>query len=466
MDNSCEDSIVTLGEVLEAEQEMIEDANAVLGAGDDKNCTYTEGYMKRQPLYACLTCIPEAKEDPSKRAGICLACCYHCHDGHDLIELYTKRNFRCDCGNSKFPANTCNLNKAKDKENVLNNYNQNFSGVYCTCSRPYPDPEDKVSDEMIQCVICEDWYHTRHLDCKLPPMNSYAEMTCRSCVEKHQFLLHYDNLCITVPKDAGDTPVEVENTEDKKTDDLNESKSCDDSQKIDETNEKDSAAKENEKDSAAKENEKVSENTEKNDAIIENNEKENNIKSHEETKPIEENGAVETEKKEDTNKVEAEKEKSLKHEGDGEAVTENEEKVCIKPKEKSENICAKFWTNVNWRQQLCTCTECFNMYKEQNILFLIDAGDTVQSYEEKGKAKSLENAQKVEEDSIKFLNSVNRIPLMETLAAYNDLKENLTDYLKKFAENKKVVREEDIREFFSEFESRKKQKVEIPSMCR
>ena len=42
-------------------------------------------------------------------------------------------------------------------------YNQNFRGLYCTCSRPYPDPEDPVEDSMIQCIMCEDWFHGRHL---------------------------------------------------------------------------------------------------------------------------------------------------------------------------------------------------------------------------------------------------------------------------------------------------------------
>lgn len=31
------------------------------------------------------------------------ACSYSCHENHELIELYTKRDFRCDCGNNKFP---------------------------------------------------------------------------------------------------------------------------------------------------------------------------------------------------------------------------------------------------------------------------------------------------------------------------------------------------------------------------
>lgn len=45
--------------------------------------------------------------------------------------------------------------------NEENRYNQNFDGVYCTCARPYPDPEDTTGDEMLQCVMCEDWYHSK-----------------------------------------------------------------------------------------------------------------------------------------------------------------------------------------------------------------------------------------------------------------------------------------------------------------
>ena len=47
--------------------------------------------MKRQALYACLTCTPAAPEADS--AGVCLACSLSCHDGHELVELYTKRYY-------------------------------------------------------------------------------------------------------------------------------------------------------------------------------------------------------------------------------------------------------------------------------------------------------------------------------------------------------------------------------------
>lgn len=68
-----------------------------------------QGYI-RQALYACKTCSSQK----NIRAGVCLACSFHCHEGHELVELYTKRNFRCDCGNSKFGNKECNLEKVKD----------------------------------------------------------------------------------------------------------------------------------------------------------------------------------------------------------------------------------------------------------------------------------------------------------------------------------------------------------------
>jgi len=40
------------------------------------------------------------------------------------------------------------------------------------------------------------------------------------------------------------------------------------------------------------------------------------------------------------------------------------------------------------------------------------------------------------------------------------MKTALNDYLKKFAENGKVVRAEDIKEFFSQMEQRKRQKTD------
>ena len=71
------------------------------------------------------------------------------------LDVLRFRSFRCDCGNSAFKTNKCKLEPTKNPFNEANKYNQNFNGVYCTCHRPYPDPEDPIPDEMIQCILCE-----------------------------------------------------------------------------------------------------------------------------------------------------------------------------------------------------------------------------------------------------------------------------------------------------------------------
>jgi len=73
--------------------------------------------MKRQAVFACMTCTPPKSPD-FVPAVICLGCTEHCHSDHEVVELYTKRKLKCDCGNSKFPKNPCKLdpNKASINE--------------------------------------------------------------------------------------------------------------------------------------------------------------------------------------------------------------------------------------------------------------------------------------------------------------------------------------------------------------
>ena len=42
-------------------KELEADARAVLGNSDAENCTWERGYVKRQALYACITCRQDAK---------------------------------------------------------------------------------------------------------------------------------------------------------------------------------------------------------------------------------------------------------------------------------------------------------------------------------------------------------------------------------------------------------------------
>ncbi|XP_077286634.1 uncharacterized protein LOC143911567 isoform X2 [Arctopsyche grandis] len=193
---------VTMVDVLEQQTAVERDAHAVLGGSDDAVCTFVAGYVKRQALYACLTCTPVGSSSDSPPAGICLACSLACHERHDLLELYTKRNFRCDCGGPKFDR-ACTLGGRREQPNTDNKYNHNFSGLYCQCERPYPDPDQTSDDDMIQCVVCEDWLHAGHLEAKLPHNDRYAEMICNACTNENPFLKDY--LCFAVTNDEDDT---------------------------------------------------------------------------------------------------------------------------------------------------------------------------------------------------------------------------------------------------------------------
>lgn len=202
---------MTIGEYIEGIEADELKADLVLGGDEGKECTYSKGYMKRQAIFSCLTCVPAGN------AGICTACSLSCHDGHEVVELWTKRKFKCDCGNSKFGVFVCKLWPNKDPENGENSYNQNFKGSYCTCGRPYPDPDSKKQIESIQCCICEDWFHENHLgldsleqmprDEEGEPL--YDEFICQECAVACCFLKLYP-IAILASSNQKTAPVHAE----------------------------------------------------------------------------------------------------------------------------------------------------------------------------------------------------------------------------------------------------------------
>uniref|UniRef100_A0A3Q0T9D1 Putative E3 ubiquitin-protein ligase UBR7 n=1 Tax=Amphilophus citrinellus TaxID=61819 RepID=A0A3Q0T9D1_AMPCI len=204
-----------INNILSSEEEL-EEALCVLAGSDPENCSYSKGYVKRQAVFACNTCTPSDAEP----AGVCLACVNKCHDGHDIFELYTKRNFRCDCGNRKFGGFQCQLNPVSPLN--LNLYSHNFRGIYCTCGRPYPDADDQDDNEMIQCVVCEDWFHSRHLGCPVAEPEELQEMVCEACMNKAPFLWTYAAriavppvIHVSDPEEEVQVDVEGEDNEDR-----------------------------------------------------------------------------------------------------------------------------------------------------------------------------------------------------------------------------------------------------------
>lgn len=387
---------MSLVDVLEEDEELEEEASAVLGASDAEHCSYSQGYVKRQALYACGTCCPPG----GAAAGVCLACSYKCHEGHQLYELYTKRNFRCDCGNSKFNGLSCKLSPDKEEVNSGNKYSHNFFGLYCTCSRPYPDPEDQEEDQMIQCVVCEDWLHGRHLGAVVPESVELQEMICESCMNHNKFLwtysAHYavaDSEVKVDPDQAGPGAAQTKAEPDAEP--------------------------------SAKR------------------------PRHQGEEPKQEG-------------AELKEEEEPKSEGTGHKPDGEEPSGACRLKElqmiggSRSQSGAVFWPS-GWRSRLCTCSDCQKLLSEAGTLFLLDEADTVLAYETKG--KTLERTNQSTDPLMSALDRLNRVQQLELIHEYNDLKTELKDFLQRFASERKVVTPDDIRQFFEQQQSRKRRRA-------
>jgi len=186
------DSTLSLSEILTRQKELEDEAREIL-PGDTTVCSFDEGYV-RQAVYACKTCTPDTA------AGFCFACSISCHGGeseafhekgrkerkdlelttcpsppspsfppsplpmstdHEIIELFPKRAFKCDCRTSKLshpcslsqPSASSTSSSSKLPPNELNHYDKNFLGRFCICDADY-DPQEEA-ENMVQCIVCE-----------------------------------------------------------------------------------------------------------------------------------------------------------------------------------------------------------------------------------------------------------------------------------------------------------------------
>ncbi|KAJ5119163.1 hypothetical protein N7448_010870 [Penicillium atrosanguineum] len=164
----------TAKEFIESQIRLEADAREALPYSFD-SCTYALGPL-RQNLFACLTCNPPPSKpnDPYTPAAVCYSCQISCHSEHELVELFNKRNFVCDCGTTRLPS-PCTLREdPKTGRKIVrsqeaapgNKYNHNFRNQFCGCGEQYDAHEEKGT--MFQCLglgtvetggCGEDWWH-------------------------------------------------------------------------------------------------------------------------------------------------------------------------------------------------------------------------------------------------------------------------------------------------------------------
>ncbi|KZT25885.1 hypothetical protein NEOLEDRAFT_1132888 [Neolentinus lepideus HHB14362 ss-1] len=152
---------LTSQELYASQAQLIDEAAEAL-PHQFTSCTYPLGPL-RQAVYLCLTC--KLNDPDVQPKGICSACSVACHTDHEQLELFPKRDFRCDCPTTQ--AHRCTLYTALEPSNEGNKYGQNFRGLFCRCGRPYDAKKER--ETMIQCVGCEDWFHESCLNLRERP---------------------------------------------------------------------------------------------------------------------------------------------------------------------------------------------------------------------------------------------------------------------------------------------------------
>eukprot|EP01018_Ginkgo_biloba_P023085 Gb_07681 [translate_table: standard] len=460
---------MTMKEYIEGVEAQELEADLVLGGDEGKDCTYSKGYLKRQAVFSCLTCVPAGN------AGVCTACGLSCHDGHEVVELWTRRRFRCDCGNSKFGSNHCKLLADKDPENKDNTYNQNYKGLYCSCHRPYPDPDEEDQVGMIQCCICEDWFHENHLG--LEPTEQiprdeegepvYEDFVCQGCALRCSFLSLYQEMSLTPSALGGATANSELQNQSSQTENY-------DGNAQNETSEKNVTCGKifapaesvfsngiHKDDSQLKQPNLNSQTAIYKDHVVQPSSLVLEVAKGIETSCVFKAGSSRVEDQNNSEQLTAKS--SLPFVQVTKGMEDQEQELVCKvrtnmgtpsfpPKRQKSLFLAK-----NWRELLCRCSSCTDLYISKEVAFLLDKEDTLEEYEKIAKQRREEKLQQQERVELKFLQNLGHVQQIELLSGISDMQNELRSYLDNF-DTTKAVTCADIHEFFQNLE-RKRQRL-------
>ncbi|KAG9130146.1 hypothetical protein Leryth_019955 [Lithospermum erythrorhizon] len=391
-DDDEADQTISIKDYLDHVENRELEADLVLGGDEGKECTYNKGYMKRQAIFSCLTCTPDGN------AGVCTACSLSCHEGHEIVELWTKRNFRCDCGNSKFGTAYCKLFPGKDVENSENSYNHNFKGLYCTCSRPYPDPNIEEQQEMTQCIVCEDWFHEEHMGLlsadQLPRDEEgeplFEDFICQGCSVVFSFLSLYPP--------AVRATANQHNLENMTEDKVEQSSS----------------------------------------PLVSAGTVENGSSSLANSLVVSEPASTTVEKVfvEEANGNDGCLKSCIESaSSSGKCFLGVDLSEAADGLEKSNPL----FLSKNWREVLCRCEQCANYYALKKINFLLDAEDSIAEYEKMATEKRNEKLQQAEDVEQSLLNNLDHVGKIEFLSGIADLKNEIHTFMDTLDPSKPVT---------------------------
>lgn len=292
------------------------------------------------------------------------------------------------------------------------------------CKRPYPDPENPNEEEMIQCGICEDWFHRNHLELGGVFPDDYGEMICQFCTKNHPFLAAYAlKLAESAKKEEKSDEKELV-----QGDNGDPKKNLPDQQ----------------------------ESSKRKLESVEDGEREAKKVKGEETKPEETNSTP-------VPRCGSSKEVDSGLDSDSCSSSSSAAIQCTQPLTIAECKNALLFSN-DWRKKLCRCQACIAKYKAEGVEFLLQEMDDVDYYVQESHRKGIKVT--AYDRGMSEFNKMDRVQQIETLHGYNSMKAELSEFLKSFAREGKVVKKEDIERFFSEMSSKRSDPSFIPSSCR
>ncbi|KAI8817151.1 uncharacterized protein EV422DRAFT_509187 [Fimicolochytrium jonesii] len=312
----------------------------------------------------------------------------------DVVELFYKRAFRCDCGTAKLP-NKCSLQSKPGELNTQNTYTHNFRGNFCFCDTYYdPDAEEGT---MFQLGA-------------LPPTAADEDYICRTCVGKHAFLRGYkgNSRFLYPPFEAsatgGEEPAEASRKR---------------------------AAEEGEGEGSPKKRRKEeggeSGSTER--ALNVEDVEVEDVPTHNATAhtisadPARETPPHPTTPKSPTCRLET-----------------------YQQAPSSDIFCKE-----GWRDDLCRCAKCIETYESEGVPYIL-AVEPAYCVQLGGLTGGNGLDVSPHDMGLQQLNSMDRVQALNGVQAYQKLKEDLMGFLRGFAEEGKVVTDVDIQGYFAQKE--------------
>ncbi|KAF9413647.1 hypothetical protein BGZ94_000649 [Podila epigama] len=428
---------ITVSEYI-AEQERLEKEAKELFPKKFDVCTYGMGYI-RQPVYSCLTC------NPTEEAGFCYSCSISCHGDHELVELFTKRDFRCDCGTNKFKI-PCKLDiKSNPEVKSLNKYNHNYLGRFCWCDILY-DP-NKEESTMLQCVVCEDWFHDTCIGIT-PHGDDFEDFICRDCTKALPFLRRYAQnplfMIAISSKGAGPKAVTMidcsksskDNVADKLKRQMNGTRE-DENAEVDVVS---TSATDTPSDTPSVNGEKEDSTTvpatsTSLSSISTSNEESSVAKESQVKRSV---GTMEG------NSVGGKEDESNKRvKLDSNQPEKQDCKLKEQPVDPYADLEVNLFASEGWRDLLCQCPACINLYNLESCRFITGEEEVYEDEDDDEPETS------ILESGMKKLNEMDRVNMMEGMLAYSKLRDEIRDFLAPFSEQGKTVTASDIQAFFA-----------------